>query len=48
MKFEQTKRTKVNRTATRASYDKDLFNTIVDEVKFAHIPMMIKRLVNDE
>lgn len=37
MQFEQTKRTKVNRTATRASYDKDLFNTIVDEVKFGHL-----------
>ena len=37
MQFEQTKRTKVNRTATRASYDRDLFNTIVDAVKFGHL-----------
>jgi len=37
MQFEQTNRTKVNRTATRATYDRDLFNTIVDEVKFGHL-----------
>jgi len=37
MQFEHTKRTKVNRTATRSSYDKELFNTIVDEIKFGHI-----------
>lgn len=35
--FEQTKRTKVNRTANRASYDRELFNFIIDEVKFGHV-----------
>jgi len=37
MEFKQTPRTKVTRTAKRASYDKDLFNSIVDEVKFGHL-----------
>jgi hypothetical protein len=37
MQFEQTTKTKVNRTASRASYDKDVFASIVDDVKFGHL-----------
>jgi uncharacterized protein len=35
--FKQTTNTKVNRTANRASYDKELFNSIVDEANIGHI-----------
>lgn len=37
MQFQRTSRTKVTRTANRASYDRELFYSIVDEVKFGHL-----------